>query len=137
MFDSTHSYLNYASKVLGVKFISSNRPALEDKVTIVFDKNLGVQEQLVFTKIVDAINLKEFSSQVLSPGQSLSDLLSTIPSQKVICFFKSSSHEHGIFEEHDRNCLFTHSVEDLVGANTDKNLLDRKKQTWNLLKEFF
>lgn len=136
MFDSAQNYLNYTSEVLGVKFIISNKPSLQDKVTVVFDKNLGVQEQLVFTKITDAINLKDYSSQVLLPGQSVPDVINSIPSQKVICFFKDSNHEHGIFEEQGRECLFTHSIQDLVGPNSDKSLLERKKQTWNFLKKF-
>ncbi len=130
------NYLKYTAEVLGVKYMASNKPNLDNKVTIVFDKNLSVQEQLVFTKIVEAIGLKDFNSQVLLPEQSVTELISTLNSKKIICFFKDSLHSHGVEEEDEKKILFTHSIEDLVGANTDKNLLERKKQTWTLLKSF-
>lgn len=129
------NYLKYATEVLGVNYVTSNKKSLEDKVTIVFDKNLGVQEQLVFTKIVDAIGLKDFNSQVLLPEQSIDEVIESLNCNKIICFLKETNHKHGVVED-DKRILFTHSIEDLVGANTDKNLLERKKQTWSLLKSF-
>lgn len=130
------NYLNYAEEVLGIKYIPSKKPKFDKTLTIVFDKNLNVQEQLVFTKIIEALKLKNFSSQVLPPQENFQKHLQNLPSERVICFFKDSVHQHGIFDEEDRHILFTHSVEDLVGPNTDKELLERKKQTWGLLKTF-
>ena len=131
-----HNYLQYAHKVLGVNYLVSNKKSLDDKVTIVFDKNLGVQEQLVLTKIVEAIKLTDFNSQVLPPGEDINQLIENLPCQKIICFLNESLHQHGVFEDGEKKTLFTHSIEDLVGPNTDKNLLERKKQTWTLLKSF-
>lgn len=131
-----HNYLQYTHKVLGVNYLASNKKSLDDKVTIVFDKNLGVQEQLVLTKIVEAIKLKDFNSQVLPPGEDTNQLIENLPCQKIICFLSESLHQHGVFEDNEKKTLFTHSIEDLVGPNTDKNLLERKKQTWTLLKSF-
>ena len=130
------NYLNYTSKVLGVKYLASQKKTLNEKVTVVFDKNLAAQEQLVFTKIIEAINLKDFNSQILLPGQDIEEVLESIPSQKVICFLKDNFHHHGVYEKGEQKSLFTHSIEDLTGPNSDKDLLGRKKQTWGLLKSF-
>lgn len=135
MLNAEMTYISYVTKVLGVKYIQSERPEYDNKLTIIFDKNLNVQEQLVFTKIVEALGVNDFNSQVIAPGQSLEDVISTVPSSRIICFCEQYS-QQGLIKDEGRELLYTYSISELVGQKSDKQLLERKKQTWHLLKKF-